>query len=96
MTQPFQILQDKCRTLRLAEKAKELPNLMREAEAKNWTYHELISEILSYEIHCKEQKNHERSMRWAEFPEKLTFETFDLKEQSAISEKQLNVLKELD
>ena len=35
-------------------------------------------------------------MKWAEFPEKLTFENYDLKEQSAIGEKQLNVLKELN
>lgn len=96
MTQPFEALQDKCRALRLAETAKELPSLMREAEAKSWTYHEFIHEILSYEMHCREQKNNERLMKWAEFPEKLTFEEYDLKEQSAIGEKQLNVLKELN
>ena len=93
---PYEILQDKCRTLRLAETAKELPNLLREAEAKNWTYHELIYEILSYEMRCREKKNNERLMKWAEFPEKLTFDTYDLKEQTALGEKQLNVLKELN
>lgn len=93
---PYEILQDKCRTLRLAETAKELPNLLREAEAKNWTYHELVYEILSYEMRCREQKNNERLMKWAEFPEILTFDTYDLKEQTALGEKQLNVLKELN
>ena len=34
MKQPYEVLQDQCRTLRLAETAKELPNLLREAEAK--------------------------------------------------------------
>lgn len=96
MTQPFELLQDKCRALRLAETAKVLPSLMREAEAKNWTYHEFIHQILSYEMGCREQKNNERLMKWAEFPEKLTFEEYDLKEQTAIGEKQLNVLKELN
>lgn len=95
MSHPFEVLQDKCRTLRLAETAKELPNLLREAESKNWTYHEFIYEILSYEMCCREKKNNERLMKWAEFPEKMTFENYDLKEQSAVGEKQLNVLKEL-
>jgi DNA replication protein DnaC len=96
MSNPFEVLQDKCRTLRLAETAKELPTFLREAESKNWTYHELIYELLSYEINCREIKNIDKLMKWAEFPERMTFENYDLKEQTAIGEKQLNVLKELN
>jgi DNA replication protein DnaC len=95
MSEPYEGLQEKCRTLRLAETAKELPNLLREAESKGWTYHEFIHEVLSYETRCRERKNCEKLMKWAEFPETLTFEGFRLKEQSAVGEKQLNVLKEL-
>jgi len=95
MSQPYEILQDKCRTLRLAETAKELPNLLREAEAKGWTYYEFIHEILSHELCCRERKNSEKLMKWAEFPEVLTFENFRLEEQTAIGEKQLNILKQL-
>jgi DNA replication protein DnaC len=86
MSQPYESLQDKCRTLRLAETAKELPSLLREAEAKGWTYHEFIHEFLSHEMRC---------LKWAEFPEALTFENFRLEEQTAIGEKQLNILKHL-
>lgn len=57
MSQPYEILQEKCRALRLAETAKELPNLLREAEVKGWTYYEFIHEILSYELSCREKKN---------------------------------------
>lgn len=96
MGHPCESLQDKCRTLRLAETAKELPNLLREAEAKGWTYHEFIHSILSHEMSCREKKNNERLMKWAEFPEKLTFESYNLTEQTTIGEKQLNVLKELN
>jgi DNA replication protein DnaC len=95
MSHPYEKLQEQCRTLRLAETAKELPNFLREAEAKGWTYHELIHEVLSYELGCRERKNIEKLMKWAEFPDLLTFENFRLEEQSAIGEKQLNVLKEL-
>ncbi|WP_114571399.1 IS21-like element helper ATPase IstB [Exiguobacterium flavidum] len=89
-------LQDKCRTLRLAETAKELPRLLREAELKGWTYHELVHEILTYELDCREQKNIERLMKWADFPEQKTFESYDIREQNALGEKNLNVLKELN
>ncbi|CAM4040443.1 hypothetical protein MEZE111188_21470 [Mesobacillus zeae] len=34
MTSPFDRLQQQCRTVRLAETAKELPTLLRKAEAK--------------------------------------------------------------
>ncbi|WP_422397636.1 hypothetical protein [Sporosarcina psychrophila] len=51
MTSPIELLQEKCRTLRLAETAKELPALLRNAESGSWTYlvfcqesgHELMS-----------------------------------------------------
>ncbi|MGB7999139.1 MAG: IS21-like element helper ATPase IstB [Anaerobacillus sp.] len=95
MSDLYGALQEKCRTLRLAETAKELPRFLREAEAKSWTYHELIYEILTYETQCRERKNSEKLMKWAEFPELLTFDQFRLEEQSAIGEKHLNVLKEL-
>jgi len=95
MSELYGALQEKCRTLRLAETAKELPRFLREAEAKSWTYHELIYEILTYETQCRERKNSEKLMKWADFPELLTFDQFRLEEQSAIGEKHLNVLKEL-
>src|SRR5699024_6746364 len=44
---------------------------------------------------CREEKNRAKLMKWAEFPQLLTLEQFKLEEQSAIGEKQLNVLKEL-
>lgn len=95
MKHPYETLQDKCRTLRLAESAKELPNLLREAEAKGWTYHEFIHEFLSYEVSCREKKTTEKLMKWAEFPELLTLDNFSLEEQTAVGIKQLSVLKEL-
>ncbi|CEG23828.1 transposase/IS protein [Planococcus massiliensis] len=96
MSHPFDALQQQCRTLRLAETAKELPALLRKAEAKGWTYHEFTHELLSYELQCREQKTTERLMKWAEFPELKTLDTYDLKEQNALGEKQFNVLKELN
>lgn len=95
MTNTYDDLQQKCRTLRLAETAKELPNMLRMAESQNWTYYELMDQILGYELDCREEKNRIKLMKWAEFPQHLTLEQFKLSEQSAIGDKQLNVLKEL-
>lgn len=39
----------------LAEIAKELPSLLREAEARGWIYYEFIHEILSHEMACRER-----------------------------------------
>jgi DNA replication protein DnaC len=72
MSQAYESLQEKCRSLRLAETAKELPSLLREAEAKGWTYYELIHEVLSYELSCWERKKIEKLMKWADFPVYLT------------------------
>lgn len=91
----YQELQQKCKTLRLAETAKELPNMLREAELKGWTYYEFINQILGYELACREEKTRAKLMKWAEFPQQLTLDQFKLEEQSAIGNKQLNVLKEL-
>lgn len=95
MTDFYHELQEKCRALRLAETAKELPNTLREAELKGWTYYEFINQVLEYELACREEKNRAKLMKWAEFPQELTLDQFKLEEQSAIGEKQLNVLREL-
>ncbi|MFC4736278.1 ATP-binding protein [Bacillus daqingensis] len=76
MSHPFDSLQQQCRTLRLAETAKELPTLLRKAEAKGWTYHEFTHELLSYELQCREQKAVERLMKWADFPEVKTLDGY--------------------
>jgi len=95
MTEAYHDLQQKCRTLRLAETAKALPDMLRMAEAKNWTYYELLDQILGHEVGCREEKHRAKLMKWAEFPQQLTLDQFKLAEQSAIGEKQFNVLKAL-
>lgn len=95
MTSPATDLQEKCKSLRLAETAKELPELLRSAESENWTYHEFIHQVLSHELGAREKKNIERFMKWANFPYHRTLAEYDLGEQSAIGEWQFKLLKEL-
>lgn len=95
MTHPMAQLQEQCRSLRLAETAKELPTLLRQAESNQWTYHELMYEILRYEQVCREEKMTAKLLKWARFPVHRTLDEFDLNEQRAISKKQFKQLKEL-
>lgn len=88
-------LQDQCRSLRLAETAKELPNLLRKAEAQQWTYHEFIYELFAYEQACREEKLLAKLLKWAKFPVQLTLDEFNLNEQHSISQKQFKQLREL-
>lgn len=88
-------LQDICRSLRLAETAKELPVLIRKAESHQWTYHELLYELLRYEQISREEKLISKLLKWARFPYQKTLDEFDLKAQRSISTKQLKQLREL-
>lgn len=95
MTHPMTQLQDLSRSLRLAETAKELPSLIRKAEAHQWTYHELLYELLTYEQACREEKLITKLLKWARFPFQKTLDEFNIKEQRSISTKQLKQLREL-
>jgi len=95
MTSPVTALQEKFKNLRLAETAKELPELLRSAESESWTYHELLHEILRHEIDSREQKSIEKHMKWAGFPYIKTLEEYRLDEQKALGERQFKQLKEL-
>src|SRR5699024_9894519 len=55
----------------------------------------MMNQILGHELDCREEKNRAKLMKWAEFPQYLTLDQFKVAEQSAIGDKQLNVLKEL-
>jgi len=95
MTHPMTQLQEQCRSLRLAETAKELPNILRKAESHQWTYHEFIYEVLSYEQACREEKMLAKLLKWARFPIPKTLDEFNLTEQKAISKKQFKQLRGL-
>lgn len=95
MTQLMTQLQEQCRSLRLAETAKELPSFIRKAEAHQWTHHELLNELFTFEQKCREEKLKTKLLKWARFPFQKTLDEFNLKEQRSISGRQLKQLREL-
>ncbi|WP_373894683.1 IS21-like element helper ATPase IstB [Virgibacillus sp. CBA3643] len=88
-------LEQQLRSLRMAETAGRLPELITEAERRDVSYHEFLESILNFEQKRREEKQIERFMKWAAFPYHKTLEEFDVREQASLSQKQLNQLKEL-
>ncbi|SDB84632.1 DNA replication protein DnaC [Pelagirhabdus alkalitolerans] len=88
-------LQKQFKTLRLAETSEYLPDLIRCAESKDWTYRELLTEMASYELKRRGEKQIERQLKWAAFPAHTTLEMYNLNEQQTLSQKQIKQLSEL-
>ncbi|TLG80503.1 IS21-like element helper ATPase IstB [Vagococcus zengguangii] len=96
MNQTVNEIQQAFRQLRLSETAEEIPDFLRQAEQKSWTYLELIEKLTTYELRKRENKSMERRLKWANFPYQKTLSEFHLEEQTAISKRQLEQLKELN
>lgn len=94
MTKSVTEIQQSFKQLRLSETAEELPTILRQAEQASWTYLELLEQITSLELKRREEKSIEKRLKWAQFPFYKTLNEFDLEEQSALSERQLNQLCE--
>jgi len=88
-------LEQQLRTLRLAETASRLPELITEAERRDASYHEFLASLLNHEQKRREEKQIERYMKWATFPYHKTLEEFDVSEQTTLSQRQVNQLQEL-
>lgn len=89
-------LQNCFKQLRLTETAIELPNLFRKAEQESWTYRELVQEMVQFELKKREEKSIEKRMKWAKFPYFKTMKEFNLSDQTSISRRQLDQLKEMN
>ena len=88
-------IEENLRQLRLVETAKELANILKDAERKSLTYRELILKLTSYELQKRDEKNIARLLNWARFPYLKTLNEFDLSKQQSLTKRQLKELEEL-
>ena len=88
-------LQDLFRTLRLAETATQLPELIKKAETKELSYQKFLLEIMGYEQKRREEKMFEKRLKWAAFPYFKDLDEFNLNEQNSLSQRQFNQLRDL-
>lgn len=94
MTQMDQ-LQELMRTLRFSETSNHLTELIKQAEQNDASYTKFLLDIMQYEQKRREEKQVEKRLKWATFPDYKTLEAFDIKEQQSLSKKQLNQLGDL-
>lgn len=88
-------LQNILRSLRLAETADGLPELIREAEKKDLSFTQFLLDVAAYEQKRREEKQLEKRFKWATFPFYSSVDEYDVNEQKSLSSKKLNQLKDL-
>ncbi|MFP3326472.1 ATP-binding protein, partial [Planococcus sp. SIMBA_160] len=76
------------------ETATALPDLLRKAEQKSWTYLEFLERLTASELEKREKKSIEKRLNWARFPNHRPLDLFRIEEQEAITERQLKQLLE--
>jgi DNA replication protein DnaC len=81
--------------LRFAETAKALPSLLDSANNNNPSYPDFLSDVFSHEAKRREEKAATRRLKQAAFPYYKTLNEFDLSEQTSLTERNFNQLKDL-
>ena len=87
-------LKEKMRNLKISETARFLMIFVR-GRNKGASYQEFLHKLVNYELLRREEKQRDKWLKWAAFPEYKTLDKFDLAEQQSLSKKQLQQLKEL-
>jgi DNA replication protein DnaC len=88
-------LKEQMKTLKISEMAKVLDDFLLEAETKELSYQEFLYKLVNYELSKREEKQRDKWLKWAAFPEYKTLDEFNLAEQQSLSKKQLQQLREL-
>ena len=88
-------LKEQMKILKITEMAKALDDFLLKAQAKDLSYQQFLSELLTHELLKREEKQRDKWLKWAAFPEYKTLDGFNLAEQQSLSKKQLQHLREL-
>ena len=88
-------LRQQMKALKITEMGKALDDFLLEAEAKELSYQRFLSKLVSYELSKRGEKQRDKWLKWAAFPEYKTLDEFNLAEQQSLSKKQLQHLREL-
>ncbi|NLC67841.1 MAG: ATP-binding protein [Clostridiaceae bacterium] len=83
------------KTVNLHNTAEQIEGLLNIPLDQPISYEKFLEGILQCEIKGREKKRFERHLKHALFPEYKTLDEFDLNEQSSLSKRQFNQLKEL-
>ena len=88
-------LQTQLKTLKINEAAAAVDDIIMLAQKKSFSYQKFLEQLLSHELEKRQEKDMEKRLKWAAFPEIKYISDYDVQKQPSISQKQLNQLKEL-
>ena len=94
MGQIDQLKQD-MKTLKISEAANFVDEMLLEAEKQELTYQQFLGKLIKHEVKKRKEKQLEKRLKWAAFPEQKTLDEFRIQEQKSLSKKHLKQLREL-
>ncbi len=83
------------KTLKITEATNIVDELLIEAEKQELTYQQFLYKLVKHEVEKREEKQLEKRLKWAAFPEQKTLDNFRVEKQKTLSKRQLEQLKEL-
>jgi len=90
-----EILKAKMKELKISEAAAILDDLLLSSQNKDLTHKEFLEKLIEHETSRREEKNLQKRLKWASFPEYKQLDDFNTKKLNSISQKEINQLKEL-
>lgn len=88
-------LKKKMKTINLTNTTDSIDELLMKAESNNDSYVDFLNSIIEYEINARNEKQLEKRIKLATFPQYKTLDEFNLDEQQSLSTVQLRQLREL-
>lgn len=87
-------LKDKMKTVNLYNAADIIDELLMNSEHNNDSYITFLSSVIDHEINARNEKQLERRLKQASFPQYKSLDEFDLSEQQSLSRVQFKQLRE--
>lgn len=88
-------LKKKMKTINMTNTVDEIEDILMKAEHNSDSYITLLNSVIDHEINARNEKQLEKRLKLAAFPQHKTLGEFDLSEQQSLSTAQFKQLREL-
>lgn len=88
-------LKKKMKTINMTNTVDEIEDILMKAEHNSDSYITLLNSVIDHEINARNEKQLEKRLKLAAFPQHKTLDEFDLSEQQSLSTPQFKQLREL-
>lgn len=88
-------LKKKMKTINMTNTIEKIEDILMKAEHNSDSYITLLNSVMDHEINARNEKQLEKRLKAAAFPQHRTLDEFDLSEQQSLSTAQFKQLREL-